>query len=229
MKVNVIIAAAGYGKRFGGKTSKQLLLLEGKPILYYSLKVFEEIKSVSNICIVTNDVILDKIKEIVTKYKFKKVKNIILGGEERQQSIYEGLKTINNKSDSIVLIHDSVRPFIDKSLVNSVIKSAGLYGSGIPSIPLKDTIKFSKDGSIFENTPDRKNLWAVQTPQGFKYSIIMKAHKKAVIDSFYGTDDASLLEHIGHKTKMVKGYEKNMKITTPIDLSFARLLIKNND
>jgi 2-C-methyl-D-erythritol 4-phosphate cytidylyltransferase len=224
MRVSVIIASAGSGKRFGGNTAKQLILLNRKPILYYCLKVFDNLSSISDICIVTNNEILADVKNIVRKNRFKKVKNIILGGSERQNSIYEGLKTIDYKNESIVLIHDSVRPLINEKLVNTVIKNTMIYGSAIPATPIKDTIKYSDDGVFFEKTIERQKLWSIQTPQGFKYSLILKAHQKAIDDIFYGTDDASLIERMGIKPKIVSGLDSNIKITTPVDLLLAKSL-----
>jgi 2-C-methyl-D-erythritol 4-phosphate cytidylyltransferase len=223
MKISVIIAAGGIGKRMGGKVSKQLLKINNRPILYYSIKAFEEVNEVNDIVIVSNNEIIDQVKKIANN--FKKIKCIVPGGKERQHSIYNGLLEIDKDKEQIVLIHDGVRPFIEKRIIIETIRESKKNGAAVPGISTKDTIKFSEDGKYFLNTPDRKNYWLIQTPQGFSYALILKAHQEARKTKYLGSDDSSLVEKMGVKPKIILGSQWNIKITTPEDLKLAKFIL----
>lgn len=223
--ISVVIAASGMGKRMNSNINKQYLLLKGKPILAHTIDKFEKNKYIDEIIVVAREEEREYcVKEVVKKYGFSKVINVVSGGDERQDSVYEGLKAVNN-SCSLVLIHDGVRPFIrDLDILNSI--DAGIkYGSCVIGTPVKDTIKIINSNKDIESTPDRRTLWAVQTPQTFSYELILKAYEYARNDGFIGTDDSMLVERLGHKVKIIKGSYANIKITTPEDLKLAELLV----
>lgn len=223
--ISVVIAASGMGKRMNADINKQYILLKGKPILAYTIEQFEKNEYIDEIIIVAREEEKQYcLEEVVKKYNFSKVINIVSGGDERQDSVYEGLKAVN-KSCSIVLIHDGVRPFIrDVDILNS-IDAAIKYGSSVIGTRVKDTIKIVDRNNHIVDTPDRRILWAVQTPQTFSYELILKAYKHAKDEGFIGTDDSMLVERLGHKVKIIEGSYANIKITTPEDLKLAELLL----
>lgn len=228
MKVSVIIVAAGLGQRMGGSISKQLLELKGRPVLYYCIKAFNKIEEIDEIIVVVNRKIFGSVKSLIIKSKFKKVKELVIGGRERQYSVYNGLKKLKCHLNQIVLIHDGVRPLVTKKIIRDVIRNSKKFGSAIPALPVKDTLKMSEDGDFVLKTINRNNIWSIQTPQGFKYNIINQAFEKARKDNFIGSDDAALIERIGVKPKIVPGSFKNIKITTPEDVKIAKKFMKKN-
>ncbi len=249
-----IVLAAGTGKRMQSSTAKQYLLLGGKPILYYSLKAFEE-SSVEEIILVVGQDDIDYCKEsIVEKYNLKKVSCIIEGGKERYHSVYNGLKEI--KLADYVLIHDGVRPFVTVDLIEAAIRNLGLHGACVAGVPNKDTIKIVNQDGLVTETPDRDRVWAVQTPQAFSYDIIMQAYcmimgemahnreekdLNQVSGNYNGgrfeedinriniTDDAMVVEYtMNYPVKMIMGSYRNIKITTPEDILIGEALLKDS-
>ncbi len=225
MYVSAIVVAAGKSKRFGGKVSKALLKLNSKPVIAYSLDVLSEHRKINEIIVVGNPANIKSLSDIIKKNKIRKAKKIVLGGKERQDSVYNGLRAINPKAD-FILIHDAARPFITKGLVSLVIEEAQKSKAAIVGVPVKSTIKEvkSKTGLIVRRTLNRNNLWEIQTPQVFSKEIILKAYKDFGQSS--ATDDASLVEKAGKKVKMVLGAHHNIKITTPEDLIIAKGIAK---
>jgi 2-C-methyl-D-erythritol 4-phosphate cytidylyltransferase len=230
MYVSAIIVAAGKSKRLGGKVSKAVLKLNSKPIIAYSLDVLNEHHKVNEIIVVGNRANTKSLRDIIKRNKIRKVRNIILGGAERQDSVYNGLRAISPKAD-FILIHDAARPFITKGLVSLVIEEAQRSKAAIVGVPVKSTIKEvrsqrpkSKTGLIVQRTLDRSNLWEIQTPQVFSRKIILKAYKD--FGRLKATDDAMLVEKAGKKVKMVLGAHQNIKITTPEDLIIAKGIAK---
>ncbi len=225
-KCGVIIAAAGSGKRMGTKVLKQYLEIKGIPVLARTLSCFENCKEISEIVIVTAEAEKEFCeKEIVEKFNFSKVKKIVSGGAERQESVFNGLNALEKDTD-IVLIHDGVRPFVKKIYIKKIIEETALYEACVLGVKVKDTIKICDENGFVENTPDRRALWIAQTPQAFKYSLIMNAYKKAESDGFFGTDDSMLAERLGLKVKMTEGDYDNIKITTKEDLAFGEAIVK---
>ncbi|MGB9814255.1 MAG: 2-C-methyl-D-erythritol 4-phosphate cytidylyltransferase [Thermovenabulum sp.] len=223
MYVSAIIAAGGKGKRMNSAKSKQYLPLKGFPILYYTLTVFETLKEIDEIILVVGGQDVEFVKkEIINKYKFKKIK-VVEGGFERQDSVYNGLRSCAPQTD-IVVIHDGVRPFITHKLILESIEAAKIYNAAGVAVPVKDTIKIVEDGFI-KTTPDRRKLFAIQTPQTFKYGLILEAHEAAKKEGFYGTDDAVLVERLGVKVKIIDGSYENIKITTPEDIIIAEAFL----
>lgn len=226
MFISAIVVAAGKGRRMGTKLNKVFLKLNGKPVLYYTLNTFEKLSELDEIVlVVSNDDIDYCRREIVDKYNFKKVKRIIAGGMERQESVFNGLKAVDSRCD-IVMIHDGARPFIDKTTLKKGIEESKVYSAVGIAVPVKDTIKVVDDDNFVVATPDRTNLMAIQTPQIFDYKLIYDAHLKAMEDGFLGTDDTVLVERLGHKVKLVEGSYRNIKITTPEDLIISEAFLK---
>lgn len=217
-----VIPSAGMGKRFGA--NKPFVLLNGKPLFMYALEVFEAMESVKEIIPVMKTEDMEPALKLIEESGLRKVKKIAPGGKERQDSVYNGLKFIENKN-CIVIIHDAARPIISIEMVESALKELGKFDGVILAVPPKDTIKESEDMTV-KRTLKRENLWAVQTPQIFPYKTIMDAYIKAMKDKYYSTDDSALVELNGGKVKIVMGSYKNIKITTPEDISFAEIFSK---
>jgi 2-C-methyl-D-erythritol 4-phosphate cytidylyltransferase len=228
MKADAVIVSAGKGLRFMEGQKKQFHFLGGKPILVHTLDQFETCPLIRSILLVTGQEDMDYcLKEIVEKYKFQKVSQIVPGGKRRQESVKNGIDALPKDAD-IVAIHDGVRPFVTKAMIEDSIHSAVRYGAVILAMPVKDTMKMSNpDGTVLK-TLDRESLWQVQTPQTFQVNVIKEAYYKAAEDGFIGTDDASLVERLGVKVHILPGSYTNIKITTPEDLLLANLFLKVN-
>lgn len=223
--VAAIIVAAGQGKRMETDINKQYLLLKGKPILAHTINVFENCALIDEIIVVVGE--HEKAKclyNIIKPYGFKKVKKLIAGGQTRQQSMYNGLKEVSTNTD-VVITHDGARPLIHEFILQKSIKETLVHKATIVGVPVKDTIKMVNSEGIVNNTPQRDLLWTVQTPQVFSYKLLLKAHKAALEEGYVGTDDAMLVERIGHPIKLIKGKYDNIKITTPEDLIIAEAII----
>jgi 2-C-methyl-D-erythritol 4-phosphate cytidylyltransferase len=221
MTYQVILPAAGMGKRMGAGKNKLLLELNGIPVLIHTLKVYEEDEACRGIILAIHPQDEMEFKDLLNKYSMTKVINMVRGGRERQDSIYNALKSVE-ETDSIILVHDAARPFIETDHIHRLTEMAAETGAAILGVPAKDTIKKVQDGVVVE-TVERSSLWAVQTPQAFRISLLMEAYQKAEKDHFLGTDDASLVERLNYPIAMVEGDYDNIKLTTPEDLYFAIL------
>jgi len=224
MKYQVVIPAAGQGKRMKAGKNKQFIELDSTPIIIHTLKVFELDPHCIGIYLVVNPKEKDDFHQLLRKHHIQKVKKIVTGGKERQHSVYNGLQAI--EQDGIVLIHDGARPFIQQDIIHYLVKKADEDGASVVAVPVKDTMKRVSDMKVMD-TVDRSSLWAVQTPQAFRLSIVLKAHELAEQEGFLGTDDASLVERLGHKISIVQGDYMNIKITTPEDLIFANAILSH--
>jgi 2-C-methyl-D-erythritol 4-phosphate cytidylyltransferase len=217
----VIVLAGGKGTRMGADTPKQYMEIIGKPILAHTLSRFQESDIVDEIILVVPSTDIGYCEaEIKNRYSLSKISNIVCGGSDRQESAYNGLKAVTN-TDSVIMVHDGVRPFTDCELIKNVYEAACTLGAVIPAVKITDTIKVSPDGHRVSKTIDRENLMAVQTPQAFHYEILQNAYIKAARDGYKGTDDASLAEYAGYDVYLVKGDKKNIKITTADDFLYA--------
>ena len=224
MKSAAIIVAGGKGKRMGTDISKQFIQVKNKPILAYTIEKFIESNLFEEIIVVLPENQLSYFeKEIKDKYFSRNEIKTVAGGVERQNSVFNGLKMISKNTD-IVAIHDGVRPFIKTQDIEKTIKAAYKEGACILGVPVKDTIKECDTDKNVINTLDRKTLWAIQTPQTFKYNIIMEAYIKAEKSGFIGTDDASVVEKAGYKVVVTEGSYENIKITTIEDLIYTKKL-----
>jgi 2-C-methyl-D-erythritol 4-phosphate cytidylyltransferase len=227
--ISVIIAAAGQGKRMNSEMNKQYLNLCNKPVLARTIEAFDQSFFIDEIIVVTHPDEIQYCRErIINSFGFKKVTKVVAGGAERQESILNGLKAVDERCD-IVAIHDGARPFIkEETILNSIDQAIKYKAVGV-GVPVKDTIKVVDEEKNIKNTPDRKTLWAIQTPQVFDYKLVLKAHKKAIEDGYQGTDDTVLVERIGEDLKMVMGHYENIKITTPEDLYIGEAILKNRN
>lgn len=224
--ITAIIVAGGKGKRMGADMNKQYLLLDGKEVVARTLEVFQSSDEVDEIILVSPESEVEFCRQsIVSKYGLSKVVKIIPGGAERQDSVYNGLVSCNVRTE-IVLIHDGARPFVTEEMIRKSVKYAREIGACSVGMPVKDTIKVLDYNNFAVETPDRKNLYAVQTPQTFKYEIILNAHKNARTNGSLATDDTMLVEELGHRVKFIEGSYANIKITTPEDLVFAEAMLK---
>lgn len=228
MKITAIILAAGQGKRMNSPVAKQFLSLKGKPVIYYSLRAFEESK-VDNIILVVGEGQVDYCREqIVERYQFHKVTDVVEGGAERYDSVYEALKKA--RTSDYVLIHDGARPFISQDLIEQLIQQVKEYGACLVGTPVKETIKIVNPEGFITATPIRSSLRAAQTPQAFEYSAIKAAYdllyKHEDKNSLGITDDAMVYEVFYKKAvKMIDGDYNNLKITTPEDLLLAESIL----
>ncbi|MFB3165186.1 2-C-methyl-D-erythritol 4-phosphate cytidylyltransferase [Neobacillus sp. 179-J 1A1 HS] len=223
MAYQVIIPAAGQGKRMGAGKNKLLLELNNIPVLIHTLRVFEEDKLCQGITLAVNSLDTEEFKYLLNKYKVKKVLDLVPGGKERQDSIYNALKTVKN--DGIILVHDAARPFILKEHIHRLLDKAQETGAAIIGVPAKDTMK-TVGNHVVMATVERSSLWAVQTPQAFRFSILLKAYEHAKKEHFIGTDDSSLVERISHPVSMVEGDYDNIKLTTKEDLFVAQAILQ---
>ncbi|HEY4432221.1 MAG TPA: 2-C-methyl-D-erythritol 4-phosphate cytidylyltransferase [Paenibacillus sp.] len=222
--VGVVIVAAGRGTRMGTVESKQYLLLQGKPIIVHTLEVFQQHELISEIVLVTGKEDLERCREWIQLYKLDKVKAIVPGGSERQHSVHKGLLKLRTQW---VMVHDGVRPFVQPYEIEACYERAKQIGASVLAVPVKDTIKqVDKEGKVI-STPDRRSLWAIQTPQTFRLSELLDAYATAERDEFIGTDDSSLAERAGIPVSVVEGSYRNIKITTPEDLDFAEFTERN--
>ncbi len=211
----------------GSGTPKQFLPLGGVPILRRTIAAFHPLADVREIVLVVPADCLRRTRALVRGAGFRKVTAVVEGGEERQASVFNGLSCCSLRP-TVVLIHDAVRPFVARGEILSVIRAAGRYGAAVVGTPVRDTIKVESPSrpGYYARTLRREELWAVQTPQGFRYEIILEAHRKARKSGFIGTDDASLVERTGKPVRIVPGTGRNMKITTPGDRKMAEFLLR---
>jgi 2-C-methyl-D-erythritol 4-phosphate cytidylyltransferase len=227
-KVTAVVLAAGKGNRMNSSVAKQFLMLGGKPVVYYSLKAFED-SSVDEIILVTGRDQRDYCRDnIVKPYHISKVTQIIEGGKERYDSVYQALISI--RQTDYVLIHDGARPFITKEQIEKIIDEVMKYKACILGTPVKETIKVVDSNGFITATPARSKLWAAQTPQAFTYEAIKKAytifHQEQDRTETAVTDDAMVYEtYLGNTVKIIAGDYSNIKITTPEDLMAAEVLL----
>jgi len=222
MKVGAIIPAAGRGKRIGALVPKQFLEIQGKPLLHHTLTVFTSCKLIDYVVLVMPRTDVDEMGEDwLNKYEI--VRKVVVGGEQRQDSVYNGFNSLEEGTD-IVVVHDGVRPFTTPQMITATVEAAQQHGAAITAIPVSDTVKQAADGFVKQTVP-RDGLWRVQTPQAFQCGLLQQAFKKAKKDSYYGTDEGSLVEYLGERVKIVPGSELNIKITRKEDLVLGESLL----
>jgi 2-C-methyl-D-erythritol 4-phosphate cytidylyltransferase len=220
--VGVIIPAAGRGKRMGAPVNKPFLPLGGQPVLLHTLRVFDTHPQVDEIVVVSAARETERVKELLRNQGLSKVTQVIPGGAERQESVFRGLKVL---STEWVLVHDAVRPFVTHELIDSLLRAVRLHEAAVLAVPLKDTVKMVGEAGVVEKTPDRRRLWAVQTPQAFRRTLLEDAHRRAAEVGLVGTDDAMLVEELGAEVRVVPGDYANIKLTTPEDLAIAEAIL----
>lgn len=228
MKCTAIVLAAGRGKRMNSKIQKQFLHIQGHPVIYYSLKCFQECPWINDIILVTGEEEIEYCRgEIVEKYGFEKVSSITAGGKERYHSVQNGLKMC--RDTDFVFIHDGARPFITREILERGLECVRRCGACAAGMPSKDTIKIVDAQDVVQSTPDRRYVWNVQTPQVFEYRLVSEAYNLALQGECTGiTDDAMVVEKYGgHGVTLYKGSYENIKITTPEDLGVAAVFADN--
>lgn len=222
MYVTAIVVAAGKGLRLKSKIPKPLVKINSRPVIIYSLSTLSRHPSIKDIIVVANRNNLEDIRGKIRQYRINKVRAVVLGGRLRQDSVFNGLKKIDSRTD-LVLIHDAARPFATENLISSLIKTAKAYGAAIAGVPVKATIKKTRgQNKVVEKTIERNALWEIQTPQVFKKELILKAYKK--FGNIGVTDDAMLVEKLKRSVRVVLGAYNNIKITSPEDLMIARAI-----
>jgi 2-C-methyl-D-erythritol 4-phosphate cytidylyltransferase len=228
MSIYVLIPAAGMGRRMGASVNKQYLPLGDRPVLSHTIALFDHHPSIDHIYVICPEAEMPLCQQqVIDPFGFSKVRPLVAGGAERQDSVRNGLQACQANDEDIVLIHDGARPLLSADLIDPVIASTQRLGAAIVGVPVKDTIKQVSNGLI-DATPDRSGLWQAQTPQGFRYGLICEAHAKAQRQNYRGTDDASLIEWLGGPVAMLEGSYRNIKITTPEDLVLARAFLNSS-
>jgi 2-C-methyl-D-erythritol 4-phosphate cytidylyltransferase len=229
MKVIVIIPAAGLGTRMAGAATgkapaKQFTELNGTPVLIHTLRKFVDAPGISEIVIALRKHEAENFAPRLKLERASKSIRIVEGGEHRQESVANALAAIEAADSDIVLVHDAVRPFIDREVIANVIDSAAKHGAAIAAVPAVDTIKQvdrTSEGAVVNATIPREHIVLVQTPQGFRFHVLKQAFDEAIRDGFVGTDESSVVERMGHPVSVVMGSPRNIKITTPADLELA--------
>ncbi len=231
-KIVVIVPAAGLGKRFDANKKKTFVSIGGIPLLAHTLKRLNSEALITDIIPVLRGQDTKTGLDIAEEHNLEKVRWIAVGGPERQDSIYNGMRLLEEmgggvSSDTLILVHDGARPIIPKGTIHRLISAVEGIEGAAPGVPAKETLKSVDRDGIITSTVDRENIRAIQTPQIFPFSVLKKAYEKAFKDGFYGTDDASLVERIGGKIKIIPGSPLNIKVTTPEDLHLIEYIIKN--
>lgn len=238
MGCTAIVLAAGAGKRMQSAVAKQYLLLQGKPVIWYALQIFEKSSIIDKVILVVGEGEISYCQqEIVEKFDFSKVKAVIEGGVERYLSVWEGLRYLREQpaeEQGYVFIHDGARPFVTEEIIRNTYEAAKKYGACVAAMPVKDTIKIADEEEFAVQTPNRRTVWAVQTPQVFERKLITEAYSALIAGledlkaaGIEITDDAMVVETMLHqKVKLVKASYENMKLTTPEDMILAGRLLE---
>lgn len=229
-RVSAIVLAAGHGTRMAGLGKKPYLDLAGRPILAHTLTVFQASPLVDKILVVAAQGDEQNcVRDVLVPYAIDKADQVVTGGETRQESVFNGLQELGAQASCphLVVIHDGVRPFVTEEMIENTLESASKWGAATVAVPVKDTIKEADAEDFVVKTLNRQRLWAIQTPQAFKYDLILQAHLYARENRIQVTDDASLIEQLGiHRVKLVIGAYENIKLTTPSDLVTARAILE---
>ena len=220
-RCGAVIVAAGSASRMGG-IDKVMAPLGGEPMIVRTVRAFQDCGAIRDIVVVTREDLILPITSLCAQ--MDKVKAVVAGGSSRQESVHLGLNALSGKC-KLAAIHDGARPLISWQVIDRVVRAAHTYGAAAPAIPVKDTIKVVQGGLVKE-TPDRSSLMAVQTPQVFDFDLLRGALRKAEEDGAQVTDDCSAVERTGMRIKIVEGDERNLKVTTPMDLKIAELLLE---
>jgi len=221
---SAIIPASGLGRRLGRGTGKAFVPLLGKPLIVFTLTPFELSQAVGEIILVVGEEDVTRAEQVLDDCEISKVKAVVAGGRERQDSVRNGLRAVSPDSE-IIAIHDGARPLVSTEMIEASVGAARESGAAVAAMPVTDTIKTSQDRRTVESTLDRAGLYSAQTPQTFRREIIEAAYDRAYADGFYGTDDACLVERMGLPVALVPGSHENIKVTTPTDLLIAEAIM----
>lgn len=224
MKVGAIIAAAGFGRRMKTDRPKQFLALNGTPIIVHTVRKFDACPAIDYIIVTAPRESIEEVSQLVKSAGFKKSVLVAEGGERRQDSVAKGLNLLQPGTD-IVAVHDGVRPFVAVEDIENVVHEAERTGAAILGVPIVDTVK-QAEKEFVQSTLTREHLVLAQTPQVFRTALLKEAFDRAAKDEYYGTDESSLVERIGHPVAIVRGSERNIKITRPSDLTLAQAFLQ---
>lgn len=228
MKVAAIVPAAGIGRRLKSKIEKPYIRLDGVPILAHTLLVLSRYKRIDEIIVAVRKGMLDTVKkDIINRFNIRDTR-LVTGGKERFNSVYNALREVSDDIDYII-IHDANRPFITDTLIDALLRLARQFGASLPAVPVRYTLKYVSKDRFVEKTPDRTRYWEAQTPQVFRKEFIMRAYNLAMRKNILATDDATLVEKIGIRPKILMGSYRNIKITTREDLELAKVLVKDKE
>jgi 2-C-methyl-D-erythritol 4-phosphate cytidylyltransferase len=237
MQVVVIIPAAGLGTRMAipsaarpRQTTKQFVEIAGKPIVLHTLEKFAQVPAVGEIYVAVRAGEAERLRDFLSAQPLRPRVHVVIGGDHRQQSVANALAQVRLEAADIVLVHDAVRPFVDREIIENVIECAAKHGAAIAGLPAVDTIKQverTADGAIITSTVPRERVVMAQTPQGFRYALLKRVFDAAAQDGFIGTDEASLVERAGDQVAVVMGSARNIKITTPSDLELAEFYARD--
>ena len=218
-----MMPAAGSGQRMGAGYNKLFLELDAKPILIHTLDVFEKDPACVGMILAVKPAEQERIQSMLAQFGITKVKALVAGGSERQQSVAACIRA--HDKGGVVLVHDAARPFISQSVIHELVRVAKEHGAAIAGVQAKDTMKFAPVG-IVEETVDRNKLWIIQTPQAFQYAVLQEAAEKAEEEAFLGTDESMLVERLGYPVRIVESTYDNVKMTTQEDLVFGEILLR---
>ena len=218
-----MMPAAGSGRRMAAGFNKLFLQLDHKPIIIHTLLVFEKDPACKGIILAVKPDERKEIQSMLDQFGISKIKSIVDGGTQRQYSVAACIEA--HTENGIVLVHDAARPFLQRSVIASLVQKAMDFGAAIAAVQPKDTMKLATDG-VVEKTVDRENLWVVQTPQAFRYDVLKTASELANHDGFLGTDESMLVERLGHPVQIVESTYENVKMTTQEDLAFGEIILK---
>jgi len=218
-----IIPAAGIGSRMHADRAKQMLELDGVPVLVHTLRRFEACQDLDQVILVAQPNLTSEVLALISRYNLKKIARVVGGGAERQDSVFRGLQVIKPETAGVIVVHDAVRPFVRPEEISQVIERAESKGAALMAVAATDTIKQVKSGRV-QRTLDRRRIYHAQTPQAFRYAIIKEAYERAAADGFTATDDSQLVERVGHRVSVVEGSPINIKITRPFDLRLAEAI-----
>ena len=218
MKTEVIVPAAGLGKRLKSRLPKALVPVGKKPLLVYALEVFEKSSLINSVTIAVPGKYISVFEKAVVRYRLSKVRKIVVGGATRRESVFAGLKALDRNTQA-VLIHDAARPFVTEKMLKAAISALKKEKAAIIAVPVKSTIKVADKKDLVKETPKRETLWEVQTPQAFRKDVILEAHRR--VKDKDPSDDALLVERLGVRVKIIPGDYKNIKITTQEDVILA--------
>ena len=225
-RVTALIPAAGMGRRMGKTVAKQFLPLGDKPMLAHTLLVFQRSPEIDEIIPVLSEEDMEMcLRDVIEAFHITKVKTLVVGGKERHNSVYNGLRKIE-KDTSVVLVHDGVRPFVIPDMIRECVEAARKGDCVAVGVPLKDTVKEVDKKGIVRQTLERSRLWAIQTPQAFPLTVLRQAYDESYKKNVFGTDDATLVERAGNSVRVIMGSYENIKITTAEDLILAEEILK---
>lgn len=225
MKISVIIASGGTGKRTGVPLPKQYIQFNGKELIAYTLEIFQRSQLINEIIVSAQKDFFSLLEVIKKKYSITKLNKIVEGGEERQHSVFNAIKSVTADNNDLIAIHDAVRPLLSQDILSQSIQTAKEFGSAVIAIKAKDTL--IKGNDSVSSYVDRQEIYYAQTPQIFRYGILVDAMKKAEEEKFIGTDESMLVHRAGNKIKIVEGSSLNFKITNQDDIKLFELLTRN--